>query len=266
MYSCSIYIVCNYIMRLFNRSIPMLLSCIVVDDEQHSINILADHIQNTPFLDLALTTTNPIEGLQFAQQQAVDLIFLDVNMPQLSGIQFLKLLQEKSKVIITTAYAEYALEGYEYSIVDYLLKPISIERFLKATQKALPLVEKSSATEPAEMFVKTGIKGKLQKVILSEISYIISERNYVSIYTHDDRIPILFNMRDLEEQLHKDQFIRVHKSFIVAMRKIQSIEKEHILISGHELQIPIGEAYKKNLLDALEHKILRKKDDLPSEH
>ena len=120
----------------------MAISCVVVDDEQHSVDVLTDYIQSTSFLDLVLATTNPVEGLQFVQQQAVDLVFLDVNMPQLSGIQFLKLLQGNCKAILTTAYTEYALEGYEYSVVDYLLKPISFERFLKAAQKLLPAAEK----------------------------------------------------------------------------------------------------------------------------
>ena len=120
----------------------MAIPCVVVDDEQHSIDVLADYIQSTSFLDLVFATTNPVEGLQFVQQQPVNLVFLDVNMPQLSGIQFLKLLQGNCKAILTTAYTEYALEGYEYSVVDYLLKPISFERFLKAAQKLLPAAEK----------------------------------------------------------------------------------------------------------------------------
>ena len=120
----------------------MAISCIVVDDEQHSIDVLVDYIQSTSFLDLVFATTDPIEGLQYIQQQDVDLVFLDVNMPQLSGIQFLKLLQGNCRTILTTAYTKYALEGYEYSVVDYLLKPISFERFLKAAHKVLPVAKK----------------------------------------------------------------------------------------------------------------------------
>jgi DNA-binding LytR/AlgR family response regulator len=164
-----------------------MINCIIVDDEQHAIDILVHYVKQTPHLNLVASFTNPIEALQLLGQQKIDLAFLDIQMPELSGIDLIKAIQGKTKVILTTAYSEFALEGYELYVVDYLMKPIRLPRFLAAVQKAVEQINAGNETqqEKAEddyIFVKTESKGKLLKINLADIDYIESMKNYMAIY------------------------------------------------------------------------------------
>ena len=165
-----------------------MINCLIVDDEQHAIDILVHYVSQTPYLHLAASTTNPIEALQIVNTQKIDLIFLDIQMPELTGIDFIKAIQGKADVILTTAYSEFALESYELNVVDYLLKPVRFPRFLQAVQKVTNAnQEVEEAADSAEVeddyiFVKTESKGKLLKITLAEIDYIEGMKNYVAIY------------------------------------------------------------------------------------
>src|SRR5580658_2877486 len=216
-----------------------MIRCLIVDDEPLALHILEDYISKIPFLQLVKATTNPIEALTIVQEKGADLVFLDVQMPELSGIQFLKIANGKAKVILTTAYPQYALEGYELDVIDYLLKPIAFDRFFKAVQKAQTIMQPPTAAgakpvqaEPAQqprqdflsdfIFVKT--EHKIQKVYLNDILFIEGLKDYISIFTPAERIITLQNMKKMEDALPEKHFIRVHKSYIVSLNRIDSIE------------------------------------------
>lgn len=236
-----------------------MISCIVVDDEQHAIDILVHYIGQTPMLNLVATTTNPIEALQTLATQKVDLVFLDIHMPELSGIDFVKTVNGRSKVILTTAYSEFALEGFELDVVDYLLKPIRFPRFLAAVQKAAKAL-KDDSSEPAEsddyIFVKTESKGKLLKINLSEIDYVEAMKNYVAIHCGATRTMVLATMKEIEERLPSRHFMRVHKSFIVCIDRISGIEGNRVLLKNVKADIMIGESYKDELMEKVKGKLL----------
>jgi two-component system LytT family response regulator len=235
----------------------MIIRCLVVDDKPLAIDILADYISKTDFLELAGSTTNPLEALSILRDQQIDLVLLDIQMPELTGLQFMKIAGNKVKFILTTAYAEYALEGYEHNVVDYLLKPIPYERFYRAAEKALDLLKPPipeslpsvSPIVPAEfIFVKT--EHRIQKINLSDIIYIEGLQNYVLIQTLTERVMSLQTLKKLEEQLPSAQFARVHKSYIVAMRHISAIERSRIFINGST--IPIGDSYRSAFFNRIE--------------
>ena len=239
-----------------------MISCLVVDDEQGAIDILRTFIEKTPFLSLKGTTTSPMEALSLMQQQPIDLIFLDIHMPQISGLDFMPLLKGKARVILTTAYSEFAVQGFEQEALDYLLKPIAFERFLKAAQKALNAsIEPSARWQPAEqeddyIFVKTESKGKMTKVNFADIIYVEGMKNYLSIHTKDDQVISLLNMKDLEERLPAKQFMRVHKSYLVSLTKIKAIDGNHIVFNDMKAHVPLGETYRNAFFDALNQKMM----------
>lgn len=239
-----------------------MIRCIIVDDEQHAIDILTHYIRQTPYLELAGTSTNPIEALQTVATQKVDLVFLDIQMPELSGIEFIKAINGKAKVILTTAYSEFALEGYELDVVDYLLKPIRFPRFLTAVQKAVKLMETLQESPDVNVnddyiFVKTEAKGKLLKINLDEIDYIESMKNYVAIYGNGQKTLVYATMKDLEERLPKKTFLRVHKSFIISIPKITGLEGNLVRLKGTKAEILIGENYKAFLMEIIKSKMIQ---------
>jgi len=243
-----------------------MIRCLVVDDEPLALHILEDYISKVPFLELVKATTNPIEALTMVQEGNIDLVFLDVQMPELTGIQFLKIANGKTKVILTTAYSQYALEGYELDVVDYLLKPIAFDRFFKAAQKAQGIIQPSvqqPVVEPAQqvqqqqqdflsdfIFVKS--EYKIQKVYLHQILFIEGLKDYISIFTPTERIITLQNMKKMEDTLPEKHFVRVHKSYIVALNKIDSIERSRIFI-GDKI-IPVGDTYRDNFFKIVDGK------------
>lgn len=227
-----------------------MIRCLAVDDEPLALEILTDYIEKVPTLHLVKATTSAFEGLALVQEGAVDLVFLDVQMPELTGIEFLRIIQGKCPVILTTAYSEYAMDGYEHSVVDYLLKPFAFDRFYKAAQKAQQQVsslQKVSAVDkpsvaPAPDFIFVKTEYRIQKIYVDDILYVEGLKDYVSIFTNTERIITLQHMNKLEEALPKERFCRVHKSFIVAIDKISSIERGRIFIE--EKIIPIGDTYR----------------------
>lgn len=224
-----------------------MLKCLIIDDELLAIDVIAEYIPRVPFLELSGTYSNPIDALMHLKKEEVDLIFLDIQMPQISGLQFMSLLKTKVQVIIVSAYNEFALQGYEHDVTDYLLKPVSFDRFLKAVEKARRLWELTTAGTPAVVapsedfiFVKSG--NKIVKINLDDILFIEGLRNYITIHTTGNkRIVTLQSMKTLEELLPSRRFVRVQKSFIVQLSKIDSIERQRIFVGSHV--IPIGETF-----------------------
>jgi DNA-binding LytR/AlgR family response regulator len=235
-----------------------MISCLVVDDEQSAVDLLCAFIRKTPFLTLAGATTNPLEALSLLQAQPVDLLFLDIHMPQLSGLDLMRLLPGRTRVVLTTAYSEFAVQGFELEALDYLLKPIAFERFLKAAQKARPAaaplpVAAPEAAAPADyIFVKTESKGKMTKVDFADIVYVEGLKNYVSIQTLDDRVVTLLNIKDLEERLPARHFMRVHKSYIVSLDKIRALDGNQIFLKGMNTFVPLGDTYRAAFFEALQ--------------
>ncbi len=234
----------------------MILKCIAVDDEPLALDIIADYVAKVPFLELVKRTENAIEAMQLVQEGNIDLVFLDVQMPELTGIQFLKIAGNKASYILTTAYSQYALESYDLNVSDYLLKPIAFDRFYKAVEKvrnqhqkqdvaaavpvATPVASPTNAPIQDFIFVKT--EHKIQKIALDDILYIEGLKDYISIFTKTERVITLQNMKKMEETLPKGNFIRVHKSYIIAVDKIESIERSRIAIAGKT--IPVGDTYR----------------------
>jgi two-component system, LytTR family, response regulator len=237
------------------------ITCLIVDDEPLARNLLKDYVSKVPYLQLVDTCSSPLAAIEILRTQHVDLLFLDVQMPEITGTTLLKVLQKKPLVILTTAYSQYALEGYELDVLDYLLKPITLERFLKAVEKARLRLEKSQpsvmtvvrekqAPELVQpyMFVKDGTK--LVRIKLRDILYVEGLKDYVAIHTRQQRIVSLQRLKMLETQLPADLFIRIHNSYIVALDAIDSIEKDKVQI-GQKF-IPISDTYRKPFKDFID--------------
>ena len=224
----------------------------IIDDEPLAVELLADYVNKTAGLQLIEASTDVYKILQLVQQKQVDLVLLDIQMPELTGIQFMKIAGNDCKVILTTAYTEYALEGYEFNVVDYLLKPISYDRFLKAIDKVqvpgIPLPEPTPASKTDHIFIKS--EYKLVRVNLADILYIESLRDYIAIYTTGkQKIMSLESLRNMETILPADEFMRVHKSYIVSLKKISFLEKNRIVINDE--YIPIGESYQEKFFSSI---------------
>lgn len=225
-----------------------MIRCIIIDDKPLAIDILKEYASKITFLEVVYTTQNPLEALEYARMNPVDLIFLDIQMPELNGIQFLKILNGSCKVILTTAYSEYALDGYEHDVIDYLLKPVSFERFYKAAEKARKSIEKEipasvpaqEVTDNSSLFVKT--EYRIQRIDFNAILYIEAKQNYISIVTSTGSVMSLQSIKNIEEKLPLALFMRVHKSYIVALQKIDTVEKSRIFIGN--VVIPVGESYR----------------------
>ena len=236
------------------------LNCLVVDDEELARTLMENYIDRLPHLNLVGKCSNPIEALQLLQNQSVDLIFLDIQMPEMIGTDFLKTLSQKPMVVFTTAYAEYALEGYELNVVDYLLKPFPFERFLQAVNKASDLAklkntETAMSTAPVQStvvdknYILVKSEHKIHRIYYEDIQYIQSMREYVAYYTPNGRILSLGSLKKLETDLPEDQFIRVHKSYIIAKSKVSILEGNMVHIG--KKKVPIGANYREEVLKLL---------------
>lgn len=223
------------------------IKCIVVDDEPLAVSLLESYVEKIPFLELVFSTENPIEAMEFIQNNEADLIFLDIQMPELSGINFMKIIGNKLKYILTTAYSEYALEGYDHNIIDYLLKPISFSRFEKSTQKALERFTVNETKEDSFFFVKSS--GQQHKINFDDILFVESIKDYVNIKTEKQEYIVLDTLKSLENQL-PENFIRVHRSYILNKLHIKSLDSK-VIVLDNNLEIPIGESYKLNFLKNL---------------
>ncbi|PSK93275.1 LytR/AlgR family response regulator transcription factor [Taibaiella chishuiensis] len=238
-----------------------MIQCLIIDDEQPAINIIAAYVEKVPYLKLVATTTDPLEGLSLINEKDIDLIFLDIQMPGLTGLEFVKAINGKCKVIFTTAYSQYALDGFDLDIIDYLLKPVPFTRFLKATQKAKEIIDAQTSPKAGAhedfIIIQGDSKGKLIKVEINEIDYIEGMRNYVAIICGDRKLLSLMNMKDLEESLSSKQFIRVHKSFIVPIANIAAVDGNAIILKrNNKAEIILGNVYRPAFLEMMRSRMI----------
>lgn len=236
----------------------MKTKCLIIDDEPLARDLIRNHIEKLDNFEIVAECGDAMKALQELRDQQVDLMFMDIQMPQITGIEFLKILKNPPKVIITTAFREYALDGFELDVVDYLLKPITFERFLKSVNKYYQIThEDVQNTEPAneihttdESFIYVKENKRVIKVYLHDILYIEGLSEYVQIYTDKKKIVTKLSMISLEEKLPSESFLRIHKSFIVSTSQIEAFTSHTIEVPGKEL--PIGRSYKSTVLNALQ--------------
>ena len=231
-----------------------MIKCIAIDDEKLVRDLLEDNIRQLPFLELIKTCKNALEAYEVLQTEQVDLIFLDIQMPGLSGLQFLQTLQHPPMVILVTAYEQYALEGFNQQVVDYLLKPFSFERFLKACNRANELFrlqnnQNEETNEIQDFFVN--VEYTLVKIVVADIEYIEGLKDYIKIHLSTSDKPVLtrMTMKAMEEKLPANSFVRTHKSFLVVVQKITAVKRDFVCIGNKE--IPVSEFYKENLRSRL---------------
>jgi two-component system LytT family response regulator len=235
-----------------------MIRCLIVDDEPWAVALLSDYAAKVPFLELVLSTTSAIEAIQKIMDGGVDLVFLDIQMPEITGLQLMKIVSGKCKVVLTTAYGAYALDGYEHNVTDYLLKPISFERFYRACIKVQEAGVVTGTTTPAQqaashsyIFVKTD--SRIIKVALNDVVYVEGLKDYIAIHTTKGKILALQNLKKVEEGLYPNNFLRIHKSYIVSLDKIDAIERNRVFI-GRDIVLPIGDTYKDCFFAAIKDK------------
>lgn len=231
------------------------MNCIIIDDEIHAIELLKTYVSRVPFLNLVFATQNPIEGLTYINTNNPDLVFLDIHMDELSGPEIVKLIKGPSKVVFTTAYDNHAIEAYNDGVLDYLLKPISFERFMRATQKAISdNVEPNNAptlADKSSIFIKVENKGKMLRLKLDDIIHVEGMRNYIGFHTQNNGLILgLLTFKEVEDALPEPQFLRIHKSHIIAFDRIIGIDGNEVIIKTDkkEIKIPVGITYKEKFL------------------
>jgi len=227
-----------------------ILKCIAIDDESLALDLVEDNIAKVPFLKLEARCRNAFEAIEYLQNNAVDLIFLDIQMPGVTGVQFLEGLTQKPMVIFVTAYQQYALEGFNLDVIDYVLKPISFERFLKASHKALDFYKSKQALlgnvhkpDVKADYIFIHADYSLMKIMFEDILYIEGLKDYIKIHLRNQKFPIVcrMTMKLISEKLPSDEFLRIHKSFIVSLKKIESIRNQKVKIG--ENHIPLSDSY-----------------------
>ncbi|PWS31801.1 LytR/AlgR family response regulator transcription factor [Pedobacter paludis] len=239
-----------------------MITCVIVDDEEHAIEVIQHYIQSISYINLVASFTNPVEAMNFLNGQKVDLIFLDIHMPEISGIEFIQsFIDKKQLFILTTAYREFATTAFDLEVADYLVKPIPLHRFLQAINKVQNRLEKpaEATTTPLEMdyfMVKTEAKGKMLKINIMDIDFIEGMKNYVAFHHNGIRTLALLTMKDVEERLPEKHFVRVQKSFIIAINKITAINGNQVTLKGISSEIFIGDTYRKQFLEQIKRKLI----------
>jgi DNA-binding LytR/AlgR family response regulator len=227
----------------------MKIKCIAIDDEPLAVKKMAGYIQKIPFLELVAECRSPAEAMSIMSKNDIQLLFIDINMPDINGMEFVKSLADKPYIVFTTAYSEYAVEGFQIDAVDYLLKPITFTNFLKAANRVKNLIELTDSNKKEviratadHLFVKS--EYKLVRIELRDIKYIESQHEYIKIHLINSK-PVMtkFSMKSIEEQLPSDRFMRVHRSYIVNLSKIQVVEKNRIVFDG-KVYIAVSDQYK----------------------
>ena len=234
------------------------LSCIIVDDEPVARKILQEFVEQVHYLDLIGKFENAVKAELFLKNNSVDLIFLDIEMPKVSGIQFLQKLNLDSMVIITTAFPQYALDGYELDIIDYLLKPFAFNRFLKAISKARDFYKMNSnqIAPSLESYIYIKSEKRIEKLELNDILFIESVGNYVSVYTASKKFIAYLTLKSLEQQLPAETFIKIHQSFLVNSTKIEAFEGNEIKLGGHSL--PMSRNCRDNVMKLVQQRLLKR--------
>jgi len=235
----------------------MILNCIIIDDEPLAADLLASYVKKTPYLNLVGTFNGAIDAIRVIREKSVDLCFLDIQMPELSGLELAKLLPEETKIVFTTAFSQYAVDGYKYNAVDYLVKPISYEDFVSACLRVLRgNDEPRRDVDVTERIVYVKSDYKLIQVLLDELLYVEGEKDYVKFFIEgrDEPIMSLLSMKTIEERLPKPEFLRTHRSFIVNTSKSKVIDKGHFIVG--EVRIPVSESYKAEVAKYIDSHVL----------
>lgn len=234
------------------------IKCLIVDDEPPAIRLIEKYLSRVPFLELMSSTTNALTALSLIEEGGIDLVFMDIQMPDLTGLQLSKLVKGKTKIIFTTAYPQFAIQSYEVDAVDYLLKPFEFERFYEAVLKVKNSFKAEVKEVPKEVddfiFVKTDGKNNFDKVNVNEICYIEGLKNYVAIHLKDRQVITNNTLKSIEDFLPTSDFVKTHKSFIVSLRHITKTDSLSVFINGKS--IPIGDTYKKELFEIIQQKKL----------
>lgn len=227
-----------------------MLRCIAIDDEPLALELLEDNIRKVPFLELVASFNSPLEAVRILHEQPVDLVFLDIQMPGLNGLQFIRSAPGHSMFILVTAYEKYAMEGYDLNVVDYLLKPVELDRFIKACNKALELhnlkIRKAGSDEPAVDFFFVPADYSLVKIPHAQVSWIEGLKDYVRIHLINNQKPVItrMSMKGIEDLLPSNKFFRVHKSYIVSIAAITSVRKTSVFIG--EMELPLGDNHRED--------------------
>ncbi|TXK78758.1 LytTR family DNA-binding domain-containing protein [Mesonia sp. K4-1] len=235
-----------------------LFTCIIVDDEPPAIRVIEKFISQLKGLELIASSSKALEGLELIQQNQPHIVFLDIQMPDLTGIQLSKLIDENVNIIFTTAYPQFAVEGFELNAVDYLLKPIAFPRFIEAVgkikKKKTSVKETSNLNNEEYFFVKTDGKNKFRKVKLSDILFAESIKNYVIIHTETEQLVTYNTLKNIQESLPQTKFIKIHKSYIVALDKVEKTDNYEVWINGKDL--PLGDTYRSEFFKRIHDKKL----------
>ncbi len=227
------------------------LKCLLVDDEPPAIRLLENYLSKVPFLEATATASSAFEALKLLEKSTIDVIFLDIQMPDLSGIQLSKIIKGQVKIIFTTAYPQFAIESYDLNAVDYLLKPFEFERFYEAALKLKALNKQTvkSTSDTPYLFIKTDGKNNFEKVYVDDIYFVEGLKNYVAIHLANKQIITYNTLKNIEESLQDSGFIKIHKSYIVSLNKINKTDSLSVFINNKEL--PIGDTYKKDFFEAI---------------
>lgn len=238
-----------------------MIRCVIIDDEQAAINVLKKYIGRLPNLELVGTETNPLLGIEIIRKEKPDVVFLDIQMDEMSGIEVMKILGDSINVVFCTAYSEFAVTSYELDAVDYLMKPIEFSRFVKAVQRVTDTLahQPSSGSEAIPndyIFVKAGQRGKMLKIDLDDIDFVEGMNNYVAFHRGPQKTLAYLTMKELEERLPSGQFMRVHKSYIVALKQISLMENNELILKKLPKRIPIGANYKEAFMERMKDKLM----------
>lgn len=227
------------------------IKCVIVEDEQHTTRLMEDYISKVNKLEWLGSFLSPVELMNFERFSEVQIIYLDIHMPGMTGLEFLESIPINAEVIFTTAYSEYAIKGYELNVTDYLVKPVEFSRFLKATNKAIENIKLRQAivSEERDNYIMLKVDKKLMRFVISDIIYIQSDWNYIYVYTKEGKYMVLTTMKSMEENLLGHNFIRIHKSYLINLKYFEFIEGNQVQVGGTKLQV--SRNYKKDLIDYL---------------
>ena len=239
-----------------------MIKCVIIDDEQPAINVLKKYISRMPNLKLVGTETNPLLGIEIIKTTLPDVVFLDIQMDEMNGIEVMKIIGDSTKVIFCTAYSEFAVTSYELEALDYLMKPIDFNRFVKSVQRVTDILAHQPPSVFTEallndyIFVKAGQRGKMLKIDLDDIDYVEAMNNYIAFHRGPQKTLVYLTMKELEERLPTSDFMRIHKSYIIALKQISSIENNELVLKKSQCRIPIGANYKELFMRRMENKLL----------
>ena len=239
-----------------------MIKCVIIDDEEPAIHVLKKYISRMPNLKLVGSETNPLLGIEIIKTELPDVVFLDIQMDEMNGIEVMKIIGDSTKVIFCTAYSEFAVTSYELDALDYLMKPIDFNRFVKSVQRVTDVLahQPSVFSEPLlndYIFVKAGQRGKMLKIDLDDIDYVEAMNNYIAFHRGPQKTLAYLTMRELEERLPSGDFMRIHKSYIVALKQISSMENNELILKKNQSRIPIGANYKEIFMKRMEQKLMR---------